>query len=290
MLCRLLAAAAIALSAQAAQSPGPAHFYIVSRFFSDNGALYYYRILDAQPDGAGSLIRYARVAPASVYCRRMIIQAAEARVPDKSPAQLAGVNNPCAVKPARRHSAIERYRRAARTFETISFGMVASCSGADVRLALPISKTLKFDAMKSAEPTLARLWDLASEIQNSVFGPNDIFHDRTESEDLALQRAGQKLVSEVISGQYDAGLVAAMGGKSSFRSLLSGYSGPVPRCLAPEESNPRPPHPAIRSSSPLPWTLPRNGASSPTPHHPSLPPSIIPSTVSDRPVLLTPIS
>jgi hypothetical protein len=168
--------------------------------------------------------------------------------------------------------------------------MVASCSGADVRLALPISKTLKFDAMKSAEPTLARLWDLASEIQNSVFGPNDIFHDRTESEDLALQRAGQKLVSEVISGQYDAGLVAAMGGKSSFRSLLSGYSGPVPRCLAPEESNPRPPHPAIRSSSPLPWTLPRNGASSPTPHHPSLPPSIIPSTVSDRPVLLTPIS
>jgi hypothetical protein len=78
----LLAVAAIAASAHAV---GPSRFFIVSESFSDNGPAFYYRIVDVQPDGPGSLVRYIRVAPDNVYCPRMIIQAAESRVLDKSP-------------------------------------------------------------------------------------------------------------------------------------------------------------------------------------------------------------
>jgi hypothetical protein len=189
MLRPLLAVAAIATCAHAAEL---SRFHVVSVFFSDNGALFYYRIIDVQPDGPGSLVRYIRVAPSNVYCPRKIIQAAESRVPNKSPAQLAGANNPCAVKPARLNTAIRKYRQRAGTFETISFGLVASCDGKSVQFSLPITDTLKFDDLKSREPALARLWDFASEIETSVFGPKDLFHDRTESDDLAFQRAARR--------------------------------------------------------------------------------------------------
>jgi hypothetical protein len=138
------------------------------------------------------------------------------------------VNNPCAVKPTRLDAAIRKYRRRAGTFETISFGLVASCDGTPVSLALPIADTLKFGELKSAEPAMARLWDLASEIETSVFGPKDLFHDRTEPDDLALQRIGEKLLPEVISAQYDPALALASGQSSTFRSLLSDYRGPIP--------------------------------------------------------------
>jgi len=82
-------------------------------------------------------------------------------------------------------------------------------------------------------PELAHLWDLASKITDPVFGSTDIFHDRTEADDLILQRAGEKLVPELTSGRYDAGLEAAVKGNvgtrrsPSFRSLLAKLLGPV---------------------------------------------------------------
>jgi TonB family protein len=74
---------------------------------------------------------------------------------------------------------------------------------------------------------MARLWSLASDITNRVFGSKDIFHDRTEEEDIALQRAGEKIVPDLISGRFDAGLSAAFGASSSFRPTLKTYRGPV---------------------------------------------------------------
>jgi len=80
---------------------------------------------------------------------------------------------------------------------------------------------------------MARLWYLTSEITDPVFGSKDIFHDRTEADDLALQRAGEKLAPELISGRFDVGLAAAVKGgvgawhSPSFRSLLADYRGPV---------------------------------------------------------------
>lgn len=87
--------------------------------------------------------------------------------------------------------------------------------------------------LQRADPKMARLWDLASEITDQVFGPKDIFHDRTEADDLILQRAGESFVPELVSGRYDVGLAAAVNGNvgtwrsASFRSLLASYRGPV---------------------------------------------------------------
>ena len=97
--------------AQAAERAGPTEFYVISDFFSDNGALFYYRVMEVKPDGSDSLIRYARIAPMDVSCLRKVVQAAEARVRNTSPAQLVKSNNPCAVKPAALHAALKNTRR-----------------------------------------------------------------------------------------------------------------------------------------------------------------------------------
>jgi len=117
MFWRLLTIATMVILAQGAELAGPSEFYVVSQFFSDNGALFYYRVIDVKQDGSDSVIRYVRIAPASVHCPRLIIQATEARVRDKSPAQVAGRNNPCAVKPAALRAALDRYRQRGGVFE-----------------------------------------------------------------------------------------------------------------------------------------------------------------------------
>jgi TonB family protein len=118
-------------------------------------------------------------------------------------------------------------------FEAISFGIVARCGASSVSVGLPISQRIDLERLRRAQPDLARLWDLGSEITDPLFGSKDIFHDRTEADDLALQRAGETLVPELISGRYDVGLAEAVKGNvgtwhsPSFRSLLATYRGPV---------------------------------------------------------------
>ena len=232
MICRLLAIATMVVLAQGAELAEPSEFYVVSEFFSDNGALFYHRLVDVKQDGSDSVIRYVRIAPASVYCLRPIIQAAEARVRDMSPAKLVARNNPCAVKPSALQAALRKYRQRVGVFETISFGVVAQCGHSSVSLGLPHAESVGLEKMKKSDPSIARPWDLGPEITALVFGPNDIFHDRSEEEDLALQRAGERLVPELISGRYDSGLAVAVKGNvgtwkaASFRSLLASYRGP----------------------------------------------------------------
>jgi TonB family protein len=233
MFCRLLTMATMVVLAQGAELAGPSEFYVVSQFFSDNGALFYYRVIDVTQDGSDSVIRYIRIAPTNVFCPRLIIQAAEARVRDKSPAQLVAGNNPCAVKPSALKATLSKYKQQAGVFETISFGIIAQCGHSSFSLGLPHEGRVNLEKMKAFDPVTVRLWDLGSDITASVFGPRDIFHDRSEEEDLALQRAGEKLVPELTSGRYDSGLAAAVSGnvgrwkKPSFRALLSSYGGPI---------------------------------------------------------------
>jgi TonB family protein len=233
MFWRLLIIAAMAIAAHGAELAGPSEFYVVSQFFSDYGAQFYYRDIDVKQVGSDSVIRYARVAPTNVYCRRLIIQAVEARVRDKSPAQLVGINNPCAVKPAALRAALHKYPQRGGGFETISFGIVAQCGPSSVSLGLPAAEGVNLNNLKSAYPAMVRLWDLSADIIDPAFGPTDIFHDRSEQDDLVLQLAGEKLVTELISGRYDIGLAAAVRGNvgtwkdPSFRSLLVSYQGPI---------------------------------------------------------------
>jgi len=133
----------------------------------------------------------------------------------------------------RPNAALKRYPLTGGVFETISFGIVAQCGSSSISLSLPISEEWNLKRLRRAHPEMARLWYLTSEITDPVFGSKDIFHDRTEADDLALQRAGEKLAPELISGRFDVGLAAAVKGgvgawhSPSFRSLLADYRGPV---------------------------------------------------------------
>ena len=87
-------------------------------------------------------------------------------------------------------------------------------------------------------PELARLWSLAWDVTNGPFGSKDIFQNPNEEADLAQQREGERLIPELISGSYDAGLVAAAKGNvgtwksPTFRELLEDYEGPISRAEA----------------------------------------------------------
>jgi TonB family protein len=233
MFQRLLFIGVAAILAASAKAAVPSEFYVVSVLFSDNGALFYYRILDVKQEGVDSLVRYFRIAPRSVSCPREIVQAVEARVANTTPAQLVEKNNPCALKSAALKAAIKKYAQHAGGLETISFGVVAQCDGVPVSLSLPRPESVKWKSLKGAHPEMAHLWDLSSEVTDRVFGSKDIFRDRTEEDDLALQHAGKKFVRELVAGRYDAGLAAAAKGTlqnwrhPSFRKLLEDYRGPI---------------------------------------------------------------
>ncbi len=213
--------------------PGPSGFYIVSESFSDDGAQFYYRLLDVKQDGPDSVVRYVRIAPTG-FCQRLVVQSAEARMRDTSPAQLAGKDNPCAVRPEALMTSLKRYARAEAVFEAISFGVVAQCGPSSVvALTLPIDQQVDLEGFAKVHPEMARLWDLTGAITDRVFGKKDIFHDRQDEDEAALQSAAEKLVPELISGLYDSGLRLAVAGNvgtsrsPSFRSLLATYRGPV---------------------------------------------------------------
>ena len=48
----LLISGIMAIMANGAEIPAPSQFHIVSASFSDNGGLFYYRVLEVTPDGA----------------------------------------------------------------------------------------------------------------------------------------------------------------------------------------------------------------------------------------------
>ncbi|MBN9662470.1 MAG: hypothetical protein J0H49_30000 [Acidobacteria bacterium] len=233
MLRRVYLLCLAAAIAQASEQSGPSELYAVAATFSDHGVLFYHRIVAVRQDGPDSVVRYIRIAPASAYCPRMVVQAAEARVSGKTPAQLVGENNPCAVNPRTFRATHPKPRRNQSVFEATSYGIVAQCGDTSISLALPIAEEVDMEQLKSTHPTLARLWSLPWEITEPAFGDKEVFHDRPEAEDLALQQAGERLVPELIAGRYDKGLLEARSGnvggarQLSFRTLLSGYNGPI---------------------------------------------------------------
>jgi TonB family protein len=230
---RLTIITTMAILAQGANVPLPSQLYIVSQFFSDYGPSLYYRVTEVVPDGRDTIVRYTRIANSNIFCPRRIVQSVEARLRNRSPADLIKGNNPCAVKSEDLRTAVRKYSTIQGTFETIRFGIEAQCGSSSVVLGLPISQSVDMKRLNRAEPKMARLWYLVSDIDDPVFGSKDIFHDRTEADDAALQFAGQRIASELASGKYDAGLAAAAGvtlgdgASPTFRGLLENYRGPV---------------------------------------------------------------
>jgi TonB family protein len=227
MWSRLPLVLAISLSMHATEHPGPSKFYIVSQFFSDDGPSFYYRVLDVKSDGPNTLVRYIRVAPINAYCLTgHTVQAKDFRLADRTPAQLVSHGNPCAIDPKMLPAIFDKYKQGGSSFETMSFSVVAECGGSSVAFAIPNDESLNFKKLKSQYPAIARLFDMLSEVTKPLF-KDDPFLDRTEEDDLALQRAGAAVVPELESGRFDIDFSGSFGGHFSFRSVLKDYRGPV---------------------------------------------------------------
>ncbi len=190
--------------------------------------------LTFQPDGRDLVIRYSRIGWTDpLLCPRKIVQSAQVRLPNRTIKDLVHANNPCAVKPQDLSAAVQKYSITAGHLETFSVGVVAACGPTKSVLVLPDESFVNFKRLKSAHPVMGRLWNLMSDILDPAFGEGDIFQGRTEAEDLVLQRAGQQIVPELVSGRYDEGLAAAVQGNDitwqhpSMRELLQDYHGPI---------------------------------------------------------------
>lgn len=170
----LLITAIAAVVARAEEFSVPSQLYIVSVFLSPDVSAFHYRdrVVDVKPAGPDSLIRYSRVATVNLNCPRIIVQSATGRVHNTSPGELVKANNPCAVKPGALNALLKRYPRAEGAVEFITFGIVAQCGSSSIVLGLPISEKVDMDLLQRENPKLARLWNLASEITDPVFGSN----------------------------------------------------------------------------------------------------------------------
>jgi TonB family protein len=232
MFRRLFLITAMAIFAAHADSAGPQRFYMVSVAFS-NGPSFDYRILDVRQRGTDSVIRYIRIAPRKTSCAMKFVQAVEASIPNTTPAQLLEKNNPCGVHPGTLEAAIKKYSHRAHASETTTLGVVAQCDSGSVSLMLPTVASVKWKKLKTAHPDVAHLWDLPAELIDRAFGSKEVFNERDEEEDLALQRVAEKFIPELIAGQYDTGLAAAVKAARygwphpRFKDLLWDYHGPV---------------------------------------------------------------
>lgn len=175
----------------------------------------------------------------------MIVQSTETIVRNRTPQQLLGKSNPCAVSPAALEDALKKYARSAGILEAFSFGIAARCGGTSVVLGLPHEEFLDRKRFARAHSEMARLLEIPTRVIRAAFGPDDIFQDRPAEEDAALQSAGQRFVPQLLSGRYDRALAAAVRGnvgkwdEPSFRALLQQYRGPISAAEAKTAFQPR---------------------------------------------------
>src|SRR5258708_31860457 len=128
MIWRALLLGLYAVLGTGAEVEGPKELYIVSEFFSDAGPSFYYRAIEARPDGPDTVVRYMRIAPLNLVCsRHVIVQSRETKLRNTSPADVVGQSKPCAVNSPAFETALKRYAQRACHFEAISFGIVAKC-------------------------------------------------------------------------------------------------------------------------------------------------------------------
>ncbi len=142
------------------------------------------------------------------------------------------------VDPKTLRTKLNKYRQVGGFLETMSFSVAAACSGSFVVFAVPNLESVNFKKLKSDNPGIARLWDILSDVTRPIF-TDDPFLDRTEEDDLALQRAGELLVPELVSGRFDIAFAGAFGGDFSFRSILRDYRGPVAKSEVNAQPVPR---------------------------------------------------
>ncbi len=156
-------------------------------------------------------MRSLLIGPVRSECsRRLTVRAAEARLPNVSPAQLTAHQNPCVGSP---RSEDAGGRLTSRGFETFSRASVVAKCGLEEKLG-----------------ALATLGALTRQTVDNAFSGRDVFWGISQEDDLTPQRQGEKLMAEIISGGFDKGLSAAFRDEKkqqTFRELLKDYAGVV---------------------------------------------------------------
>ena len=89
--------------------------------------------------------------------------------------------------------------------DSIRFGIVASCDGNERVIDLPYRENVDFERLKKQEPRVAALWELYYRVAKIAFGETSVFYGISEQQDSELQRFGQSLVPNLLSGRYDRG-------------------------------------------------------------------------------------
>ncbi len=193
------------------KAESPSEFYVVSFVDHDVTGAWEYRILDVKQDGRDSLVRSILIGPIRPECpRRLTVRAAEARLPNISPAQLTADQNPCVGSPRSEETGGHLNSARFATFSRAS--VVAKCG------------------MEEKVGSLPSLGALTQQIVNNAFDGRDVFWGISQEEDLIPQRQGEKLIPEILSGSFDKGLGAAFRDEQkqrTFRDLLKGYTGVV---------------------------------------------------------------
>jgi len=224
---RVLLLFAIMAAVGRADSAPLREFYIVAATTKDNVRGGDDTLIHVWQDGADTVVRYVGIEYVYPYNPRPLVQAVDTIVHRTSPAKLANGSNPCAVKQGAFDAAVKKFAGTSlAAFESTAFGVVAQCGSQSVVLRLSSDLPVNLKGID-------RLWKLNREIIRAAFGSWNMFHDSSGKNNLSHQAEGEKLVPELRSGRYDAGLAAARKagtGKledSSFRYLLEHYRGPV---------------------------------------------------------------
>jgi TonB family protein len=213
----------------------PTAIYVVSIVTSDASPFWYYYVLDVTAEGRDSIVRYVRVAPFDSMCAEAVtVKAMTKRLPGVSLSELTPQGNLCAVNAASINRDLRRRTRTAAIDDSVRFGIVASCGSRTVALHLPFPEQVKLERLRKTAPQLARWWDIQQSIKDRAFGAGQVFYNVTAAQEEELQREGQTVVPELLSGRFDAGLQAVCPpGKdcrpASFRDELRFYVGPVGR-------------------------------------------------------------
>ncbi len=231
---RVLILLAMTAAAGRADSAKLQEFYIVTASSTDyipGGAD---TLLHAWQDGVDTLVRYVNIEYVNASTPRPLVQAAETRMHNMSPANLVKGAYLCAVNQGTLDAAVKKLGKTPfGGVEYTGLGVVARCGTRSVVLRLPSKLLVDQERLAQAYPGFARLWKLDGEIIEAAFGSGHIFHDSAGKNNLSQQDEGERLVPELRSGLHDAGLaVARKAGTgnpadSTFRFLLEHYRGPV---------------------------------------------------------------
>jgi hypothetical protein len=210
-------------------------FYAVTQVPSDATHVWVDRILDVRVAGDGVRVRFIHIAPVDSKCPHAVaVKAAERVIPKTTVASVAGKFKLCSYPEDDFAGVIEVAKRKEEEIDVarpISRTIVARCGEEERLFELPDKDTVKFDALKLADPRISALWDMAGDVETRVFG-KDFSWSGTPEQEKRLQELGAKVVPDILAGMFSSGFPDttcdfAECADHNAKSALQGYAGVI---------------------------------------------------------------